>query len=228
MNNWRLIYKGVKGEDVLNWQTFLTTQGYKVGNLDSVFGAKTDLATRLWQGDNGLIDDGIVGRMSVTRAIELGFDVEVTELVFTRDIYDIIGHITASNDNATVQDIRKGHLLRGFSDIGYHFIVDRAGVCHPGRPLDTIGAHCAGMNAHSIGIAYIARGSDTKSNEPYGTYMTEPQRITFEKKVAELLKICKLKVEDFSGHNDHNKGKACPCFQVKRSTDLLANIKALM
>lgn len=225
MSSMRLLYKGMSGDDVLKWQTFLHSQGYKLGNLDADFGGKTDSATRLYQVNNGLIDDGLVGRNTITKAIEDGFK---TVSIFVRDVNELIIHITASNDNATVEDIRKGHKDRGFTDIGYHYLVDRAGVVHPGRPEDTVGAHCAGMNAHTLGIAYIARGNDKKSNEPYGTYMTEPQRLSLEKLVAQKLKERKLDEYDVSGHNDHNKGKACPCFRVKLATDFRKNIAALL
>ncbi len=48
---------------------------------------------------------------------------------------------------------------RGFSAIGYHFIITRDGKTHFGRPIHYQGAHCYGHNQDSIGICLTG---DTK------------------------------------------------------------------
>ena len=41
---------------------------------------------------------------------------------------------------------------KGWSGIGYHFLVRKDGTIYQGRPEDTIGAHAKGANHDSIGI----------------------------------------------------------------------------
>lgn len=215
----KLIQRGSIGAGVKKWQEFL---GIKA---DGIFGNGTTKATIEWQEKNGLVADGIVGKLSFLKAETLGFEKQPE---YTRDINEVIVHITASNDNATVADIRAGHLARGFSDIGYHWIVDRAGVVHKGRDESIIGSHVAGYNADTIGISYIARGADGDQNGEYGKYMTESQRIALEKKIADILTRYKLGIKDVSGHNQYNLGKACPCFKVNKSPEFLEHIKSFM
>lgn len=137
-------------------------------------------------------------------------------------------HITASNPNATVEDIRRMHKARGFSDIGYHWLIDRNGNVHAGRPENKTGAHVSGHNTGNIGIAYISRGADNEPNSAYGKFMTKAQRISLEKKVADILFRYDLSTNDIYGHNDFNQGKACPCFKVRKSKIFLANVQRLL
>lgn len=55
---------------------------------------------------------------------------------------------------ARLDQIRRGHLVRdeGWGDIGYHFVVDRAGRIWEGRSLRFQGAHVKWCNEHNIGV----------------------------------------------------------------------------
>ena len=53
--------KGSRGSDVTYLQQCLGTKGYAVGTIDGIFGIKTFSAVRVFQEDNGLAVDGIVG-----------------------------------------------------------------------------------------------------------------------------------------------------------------------
>lgn len=44
---------------------------------------------------------------------------------------------------------------RGFSDIGYHFVIDAEGRVYEGRALEIQGAHTRGHNAGAIGIVLL-------------------------------------------------------------------------
>ena len=132
-------------------------------------------------------------------------------------------HITACDD-CTVEAIRRMHKVQGWSDIGYHWIVDKLGVVHEGRPENLTGAHVAGHNTGNIGISYISRGSDTEPNAWYGKFMTQAQRISLEQKVADILYRHNLTIDAVYGHNDFDKGKACPCFSVRKSNVFLDNV----
>ena len=66
-----------------------------------------------------------------------------------------------------VDDIRHWHVdERGWSDVGYHFVILLDGTIQFGRPLHKIGAHTLGQNLSSIGICYIGgKGSDTRTKQ---------------------------------------------------------------
>jgi len=51
--------------------------------------------------------------------------------------------------------ILEGHLQKDYGDIGYHFIVDRAGRIWEGRSLAYEGAHVSGMNEQNIGVMLL-------------------------------------------------------------------------
>ena len=53
---------GAKGEWVKYLQSKLTSKLYPLGEIDGIFGNATENAVRAFQRENGLIDDGIVGR----------------------------------------------------------------------------------------------------------------------------------------------------------------------
>ena len=64
----------------------------------------------------------------------------------------IIIHHSASEDVAAVE-IHQWHKNRGFSGIGYHYVIRKDGEIERGRPLDTVGAHAGEAgNIDSVGI----------------------------------------------------------------------------
>jgi len=55
-----------------------------------------------------------------------------------------------------VKSIQKFHQDgRGWSDIGYHFVVDMAGNIYQGRPETVLGAHVGGANTGNIGVCIL-------------------------------------------------------------------------
>ncbi len=64
----------------------------------------------------------------------------------------IILHHRAGTGDAL--SIHNGHLANGWSGIGYHFYVRSDGSVFRGRPIATVGAHCTGYNAESIGVCF--------------------------------------------------------------------------
>ena len=92
-----------------------------------------------------------------------------------RELKEIILHCTATKEGQDypVEQVRKWHLDRGFNDIGYHFLIRLDGTVEAGRPIETVGAHCKGHNANSIGIAYV--GGLDKNGRPKDT-RTLPQK----------------------------------------------------
>jgi hypothetical protein len=55
-----------------------------------------------------------------------------------------------------IEQIRRAHVEdRGWADIGYHFVVDRAGIVWQGRELRYQGAHVRDHNEHNIGVLVL-------------------------------------------------------------------------
>ena len=127
-----------------------------------------------------------------------------------RTINSIIIHCTATKPLAhiNVNDVRRWHRERGFSDIGYHYLILVDGTVEAGRPLSAIGAHCKGHNAHSIGICYVGGLND--KGKPADT-RTPAQR----EAMRSLLISLKHRFPDATihGHRDF-AAKACPCFDA--------------
>lgn len=74
-----------------------------------------------------------------------------------RRIGRVFLHCSASDDEALagdrlVAEVRAWHLARGFSDVGYHFLVDKRGSVMPGRGLEKAPAAQKGHNAGTIAI----------------------------------------------------------------------------
>lgn len=128
-----------------------------------------------------------------------------------RRINLIVVHCTAtpSGRDCTAADIRRYHLSRGFSDIGYHYLVRLNGDIEAGRPESLVGAHAKGHNAGSIGVAYIG-GLDRNGN-PCDT-RTAAQREALRTLLTRLRR--RYPAAKIIGHRDV-AAKACPCFDAK-------------
>lgn len=99
-------------------------------------------------------------------------DIDRINLECNRSINLIVLHCSATPEGRDVSasEIREWHMRdRGFTDIGYHFVVRLDGTVEAGRPLDRPGAHCRKHNLRSIGVCYIGgadknlRSKDTRT-----------------------------------------------------------------
>ncbi|MBR8705794.1 N-acetylmuramoyl-L-alanine amidase [Bacteroides pyogenes] len=127
-----------------------------------------------------------------------------------RNINRIIIHCTATpaGRSVSVDEVRAWHIARGFSDIGYHYLIDLDGSIRPARSLSLAGAHCRGYNANSVGIAYV--GGLSPAGAPADT-RTPAQIDALRVLVRSLCTI--FPIEFINGHNEFSE-KACPCFNV--------------
>lgn len=87
-------------------------------------------------------------------------------------IDSIVVHCSATRAGQDIgkKEITQMHLQRGFSTIGYNFVVRLDGTVEVGRSLQIDGAHCnskgfsgVSYNKHSIGICYV--GGDLMKTE---------------------------------------------------------------
>lgn len=128
-----------------------------------------------------------------------------------REIDKIILHCSATPEgrDVSVSTIRQWHLDRGWSDIGYHYVVMLDGTIEEGRPLERQGAHVRGHNKGSIGICYVGGlDSDMKAKDT----RTDAQRASLSA-FLEFLMVEYPKAT-LHGHNEF-AAKACPSFIVK-------------
>ena len=72
----------------------------------------------------------------------------------------------------TIKDWHVGH--NGWSDIGYHYVIELDGEIKEGRPVEITGAHCRGQNKFSIAICYV--GGMNKSNTKPKDTRTDEQK----------------------------------------------------
>ena len=74
-----------------------------------------------------------------------------------RLIDTIVVHCS-DTEEGTVESIRRYHIeVKGWHDIGYHYVIYRDGGIHEGRPVEEVGAHVEGANQTSIGICLIGK-----------------------------------------------------------------------
>ncbi|NBN64121.1 N-acetylmuramoyl-L-alanine amidase [Pannonibacter tanglangensis] len=131
-----------------------------------------------------------------------------------RHVDTIVVHCSATPEGrpVDVQTIRRWHLARGWSDIGYHFVIDLSGRVHTGRPIAQIGAHVAGHNAGSIGICYV--GGVDANLKPKDT-RTIQQKHALRELIASLCEEYPS-IKTVCGHRDFaGVKKACPSFDAR-------------
>lgn len=196
------IKKGSRGEDVKTLQRKL--------NLidDGIFGKLTDEAVREFQKSHGLSVDGTVGPKTWT-ALGIGNA--------KRNVDEIIIHYTATPDGEEFSNaqIKASHLARGFSDIGYHWVVGLNGEIRKGRDEGIAGAHCTGHNTRSIGICYVG-GCPPRSVNGWRDIGKDTRTPAQKAALIKLIREVKARYPNASVHG-HNEfaNKPCPGFNAK-------------
>lgn len=149
------------------------------------------------------------------------------------DIDAIVIHCSATREGMDfrAKDIDRMHKERGFSQIGYNFVIDLDGTIEVGRPLTIAGAHTndkglsgRSYNYHSIGICYV--GGVDRNGKAKDT-RTEAQKASLRRLVRELMDKYPT-IVDVLGHRDASPDrngdgritknewvKMCPCFEVR-------------
>ena len=137
-----------------------------------------------------------------------------------RKVDEVIIHCSATRPNwmqdmgglAKVAEIRRWHVEdRNWSDIGYHYVIDRSGKVFDGRPEARVGAHVKGRNSNSIGICLIG-GFGGSAGDIFDNHFTEEQDAALRKLIGQLQRRY-TDITKISGHNQYSP-KACPCFSV--------------
>jgi N-acetylmuramoyl-L-alanine amidase len=118
-----------------------------------------------------------------------------------RTINKHIIHCSASM-HGNAKEIDRWHKERGFDCIGYHYVILRNGDIELGRPISKIGAHVKGHNTDSIGTCLIGDKGDFTPIQYRSLHILH----TILKGVYPNITV--------HGHNEFDKNKTCPTFDV--------------
>ena len=126
-----------------------------------------------------------------------------------RKVSKVFIHCSASDykSHDNVGTIRHWHRERGFSDIGYHYIITRNGKLHKGRSLELIPAAQKNHNTGSIAICVTGL-----------TWFTILQMQTLIGLCIEINNPYKNYTHaglTFHGHTEVNPNKSCPVFNYR-------------
>lgn len=125
----------------------------------------------------------------------------------------IVVHCSATPPSMDIgrEEIREWHLDRGFSDIGYHWVIRRNGDVEAGRPGGDIGAHAQGYNSLSVGLCLV--GGVDGMLRPDANFT----RAQYDQLESLLIGLQHAYPEaTIVGHRDLPEvTKACPSFDVK-------------
>ncbi len=106
----------------------------------------------------------------------------------------------ASRRHAFTAQVLHKH-IRGWNDVGYHYLIDWEGRILEGRPLDRLGAHVERHNTGSVGIVLMG---DFSKQRP-----AEKQLASLKALLRRLAWELKLSPKHIAGHH-HMKSTACP------------------
>ena len=129
----------------------------------------------------------------------------------TRHVDRVFLHCSASEapleGKALVDEIRRWHKKRGWSDVGYNLLIDKAGVVMPGRPLARNPAAQKGHNTGTIAIC-------VHGLEKFPPNMLEQCRLL----CAEINEAYDGRIS-FHGHCEVSS-KECPVFDFRNLLQL--------
>ncbi|MCC5829098.1 MAG: N-acetylmuramoyl-L-alanine amidase [Phycisphaeraceae bacterium] len=114
-----------------------------------------------------------------------------------------------SSTQQRLEAIRRTHTAqRGWADIGYHFIIDRAGRVWCGRDVRYQGAHAREQNEHNIGVMVLGN---------FGVQApTRAQVASLEQVVRTLMSFYRVPVNRIYTHRELPQQRtACPGDQLQ-------------
>ena len=134
----------------------------------------------------------------------------------------VIIHVTGGINYGSdpVGNINSQHLRRGWSGIGYHYLISRGtaggdnepdGTLYGARPENKNGAHTLGHNQESISVSMIADCQKIGSYDSVGDYATTEQKNTLEWTILYLLFGTQiLEIEPHSSYSQQNYDDIIP------------------
>ena len=136
----------------------------------------------------------------------------------------IVVHCSATKPSMDIgkTEIDIWHKSRGWSGIGYHYVIRRNGKIEIGRPNNRVGAHVYGYNKVSIGICLVGGvAADGKSEDNFTSEQFDSleELLKVQRKIYANAKILGHRdlSPDINGDGIVEKRewkKDCPCFEV--------------
>lgn len=109
--------------------------------------------------------------------------------------------MTELEGKARMREIQGHHFANGWSDIGYHYVIDPRGRIYSGRSLFSPGAHVERGNTGNAGVCLM--GNFEKQ------WPTAEQQASLAALLAHLCSALEISPNNILGHRDQNS-TACP------------------
>jgi hypothetical protein len=106
----------------------------------------------------------------------------------------IVVHHSASSTKMKMEDLKAIHLKEGYSDIGYHKVIEGDGKVRQGRSDLLMGAQAKGLNGYSLGVCVVGNFEEIE--------VSESQEKSLVQVLASLCKRYKLGADKIIGHRD--------------------------
>jgi len=128
----------------------------------------------------------------------------------SRKIHRVFIHCSASDHphHDNMSTIRSWHLERGFSDVGYHFFIQKDGTLEYGRDIEKTPAAQKGHNLYTLAICMHGLREEN---------FTQAQFDTLHQLAVQI--VHNYENVSFHGHCEVSK-KACPVFNYRKVLDL--------
>lgn len=129
---------------------------------------------------------------------------------------------SANGKRVDISEIRSWHLARGFTDVGYHVVIQPDGEIQNGRGLNVVGAHVKDANTGNLGICLVGKDKFTRKQFEVMADWIENVRRTYSIPAWEV--HC-----HYEFPSAVVQGKTCPNMQARNLLWYLAtgDIKAL-
>jgi N-acetyl-anhydromuramyl-L-alanine amidase AmpD len=128
----------------------------------------------------------------------------------SRKIHRVFIHCSASDHahHDNIDTMKSWHLERGFSDVGYHFFIQKDGTLEYGRDIEKTPAAQKGHNLYTLAICMHGLKEENFTKAQFNTL----------KKLADQIEHNYENIS-FHGHCEVSK-KACPVFNYRKVLDL--------
>lgn len=138
-----------------------------------------------------------------------------------RPITKIILHQTGTA-SGTLESVRNYHMnVKGWSDIGYHFLLGTDAIVYKGRPQAEVGAHCEGDNVDSLGICCVGAGNAFPLDRGY----MSSEMFYVLIRLLQQLREAYPTITAIYGHRERpsgtRQGKTCPGYEASIIRGLL-------
>lgn len=164
---------------------------------------------------NAAIENGFTGRVIPrTRWTLRGPDLSdmrpmlpVTSITVHHEGMEAFTDTSSADTIERLRRVWNGHDGRGFGDIGYHFVIDRAGRIWEGRSLRYQGAHVRSHNEGNIGVMCLGNFDEQR--------VSEAQRAALEHQLRVLTAKYRVRAKSVKTHKEW-VSTACPGKDLQR------------